>query len=75
MSGNVDEWVWDAYGGYPAQPAKDFRGAGYSVNLDRMLRGGMYNEYEYYLQVGLRDYNKPWGESFNDGFRVARKAG
>ena len=69
MSGNVWEWVEDAYGDYPKQPT----GAeALTVNDSefRVLRGGSWGDSPDYLRASGRDGTRPVNRGNPVGFRV-----
>jgi formylglycine-generating enzyme required for sulfatase activity len=70
--GNVKEWCWDSY--RPIQrdgPDREDQTAA-SLNVERVARGGAFNERARVLRAANRYYNKPDYQSFGIGFRVAR---
>ena len=70
MSGNVWEWVWDIYGGYPSGAQTDPHGAISGSN--RVHRGGCWNFNANYCAVSVR-YNFSATFSGSDlGFRCVR---
>ncbi len=73
MSGNVWEWVSSLYQDYPYD-AKDGRerDTGSSTDVNRVLRGGVWNTSEsYFLRAASRDAIYP-SYILNNGFRCAR---
>ena len=70
MSGNVWEWCWDWINNYPTTLQTAYRGD--AETASRVVRGGIYNNLAYYLQVGGRGNYAPYSVNFNYGFRVAR---
>ena len=44
MTGNVWEWVWDQFGGKPIDGATDPLGYEATENIERVVRGGSWNE-------------------------------
>jgi formylglycine-generating enzyme required for sulfatase activity len=71
VHGNVWEWIEDCWNGsYVGAPANG--SAWTSGNCDwRVLRGGSWNDYPWYLRSAHRSRFEP-GFRFNFGFRVAR---
>lgn len=70
MSGNVWEWCWDWYAGYPSGVHTDYRGA--SSGTERVVRGGSWDYYNYDCTVAGRFDAIPGGLWEDTGFRVAR---
>jgi formylglycine-generating enzyme required for sulfatase activity len=68
MSGNVREWCWDWYGGYPDSAFKDYKGPETSSN--RVLRGGSWNDYAHRCRSAYRYYNYPDYRNIYYGFRL-----
>ncbi len=73
MSGNVGEWVWDAFGDYGEETVYNPKGA--LSGSYRVVRGGNYNAAEYECSNLYRDsYSQNDRSNQNIGFRVARNA-
>jgi len=70
MSGNVWEWVWDRYSGYPSAPTSD--PAGPQSGSIRVLRGGSWNNDPVYARVASRGSNYPSNRYNKLGFRLTR---
>lgn len=70
MGGNVCEWCWDWYGGYPGTAQTDYRGAGSGTR--RVFRGGSWFSIVTSCTVADRSYFSPYNQSNNIGFRVVR---
>jgi formylglycine-generating enzyme required for sulfatase activity len=70
MHGNVWEWCWDRYGGYPDENGTD--PAGPSEGNFRVNRGGGWNDFGQHLRSAYRAVHPPGNKTFNLGFRVAR---
>jgi len=62
MAGNVWEWCLTEYVSGSQES--------YS-NEGRVVRGGSWNSYEYFVRTGYRDYFYPVDRYRNAGFRVA----
>ncbi len=71
MLGNAMEWVWDAYGEYPAGTATDPTGA--TEGAERVARGGSYLSGAAGIRAAYRYHTSDlaYGRE-NIGFRVAR---
>ena len=70
MSGNVWEWCWDWWGGYPSEPQTN--PAGYPSGSTRALRGGSSNYNVISCQVSVRNYNYPINRDDSIGFRLSQ---
>ena len=70
MSGNVWEWTWDRYGDYAdVPPGADPEGV--SSGLDRVVRGGSWNNAAGYARVADRLDGNPGARIADLGFRLA----
>ena len=70
MAGNVLEWTRSLYEGYPYHPEdgrEDLGGKG-----DRVLRGGAWGDFEYYVRSSFRVRSGPSDGNDCIGFRCAR---
>ncbi len=70
MHGNVREWCWDWYGGYPEQPVTDPLGPETAIN--RVTRGGSWGDTPEFLRSSSRGELVSRGRGSDLGFRVAR---
>jgi formylglycine-generating enzyme required for sulfatase activity len=73
MHGNVQEWCWDWYAGYPSGPVSD--PVGPASGSYRVLRGGSWLAYSQGCRSALRiGGNVPSRRYYNIGLRVAKAA-
>jgi formylglycine-generating enzyme required for sulfatase activity len=71
MSGNVQEWCHDRYGGYSTTIQTNPTGP--NSGTDRMIRGGSWDSFEaQHCRVAIRNYATTANSSNFVGFRVAR---
>ena len=70
MSGNVFEWCWDWYGGYPPGPVTDPIGA--EAGANRIIRGGCYDAFGFACRSAMRFPVAPNTYGTWIGFRTAR---
>ncbi len=70
MTGNVWEWVWDRYGGYPSRTVTDPGGP--DEGSGRVARGGSWNNVPRYARVATRDWYFSGYRHGRLGFRLAR---
>ena len=71
-SGNVNEWCWDRYAGYPAGPVTDPTGA--AAGALRVLRGGSWLNNARHCRSAFRDGYGPDNRNSRVGLRPARSA-
>lgn len=70
MSGNIDEWCWDRYEGYPTEPTSNPHGA--DSGSYRVLRGGSWYNDPLNCRVARRFNYGPEVSLNFIGFRLAR---
>ena len=70
MEGNVEEWVQDWYGAYPATPQTDPQGP--ASGSSRVKRGGSWNDSLLYCRPASRQIASPDFRGSWIGFRLAR---
>jgi formylglycine-generating enzyme required for sulfatase activity len=70
MSGNVWEWCWDWYGGYPSGPQTDPYGA--VSGAGRVIRGGGWYDSAEYVRSAFRNIIDPYFGDCYIGFRLMR---
>ena len=68
MHGNVEEWCYDWYGPYPADPQTD--PVGYATGDFKVTRGGSHATHIYYLRSANRLGTVPEAKHWLIGFRV-----
>lgn len=69
MSGNVDEWCSDWYGLYSSGAQTDPTGP--TSGLNRVVRGGSWEDYATYCRVSSRCFGAPEYRECSLGFRLA----
>ena len=70
MSGNVWEWCYDWYGGYPSTPQRG--PVGPDAGSHRIIRGGAWLQSADDCRVTTRQYRRPEEKTVYIGFRLAR---
>ena len=70
MLGNVWEWCQDVYGPYSAAAQVDPTGP--TVGAERVVRGGSWYDYAWYVRAAYRYWGSPDGRYGFVGFRLAR---
>lgn len=71
MSGNVEEWAWDWWGGYPDPAPVDYAGPS-SPTSERVKRGGTWGTPAFVCRGAGRRSGEPGAESGNVGVRPGR---
>ena len=69
MSGNVAEWCWDRYAGYPAGPQSNYHN---DAGSTRVFRGGSWGDWALEAVVAARVDTNPHEQGSYIGFRVVR---
>lgn len=72
MHGNVWEWIEDCYQGYEKAPRNGSAVKGCDAGASRVLRGGAWGDYPWFLRSATRNGNNPAFRIGNVGFRAAR---
>ncbi|MCK6511593.1 SUMF1/EgtB/PvdO family nonheme iron enzyme [Myxococcota bacterium] len=70
MLGNVWEWCYDWYGGYPAQAATDPTGT--AIGASCVSRGGSWDSDAHSVRAATRYIGTPTNRNYALGFRVVR---
>jgi len=71
MSGNVWEWVNDWHDGYSSGSSPEINPTGPSSGSLRVLRGGVYHDFEQHCRIANRFGNSPGDRYISFGFRLA----
>ena len=72
MAGNVKQWVVDWYGETYYSSTTSHNPQGPSSGEYRVMRGGSWVDYAYYVRSSYRGWNVPTLASDLDGFRCSR---
>ena len=72
MSGNVEEWCWDWFGGYSENPQTNPTGPDGADGMERMMRGGYWDSSAEMCRVSCRIPGDPSWPFFTQGLRVCR---
>jgi formylglycine-generating enzyme required for sulfatase activity len=70
MNGNVQEWIWDWYGGYPHEALTDYRGVAWGTF--RLTRGGAFGWSSSYCTISDRNPYYSYNVNVSAGIRVVR---
>jgi len=70
MTGNVAEWCQDYYNPYGTDPMQ--KPSNLARRNFRIIRGGCYNNTDYYLRVSNRNIFIHWRHDDNLGLRLAQ---
>ena len=70
MTGNVSEWCQDYYNPYGTDPMQE--PSNLARRKFRVIRGGCYNNSDYYLRVSNRNVFIHWRHDDNLGLRLAQ---
>ena len=73
MSGNVWQWVQDAYSADYTKPPRNGEATAGDARSDRVVRGGSWRSIAWAIRPGYRDNVNFDGHYYDTGFRIARK--
>ncbi len=71
MHGNVQAWVQDGYGTYPAEPVRNPEGSPSEAGVGRVVRGGSWDDNGRNCRSAIRDRRGPDARYGDLGFRLA----